>query len=403
MNRVRWTALGLAICLAGLVALGSPHSASASAENSSLYGYQDEAEAPEAQEGPLVSVPGVFSLWLNQGFSLQQDGVRLESADVDLPMINATATVDGLRFGLGGGSFGWDNITVQQAAPVENEALTISEMQASIGGQSANYSTDISTRIDVHPGENLQAGATVTLGYDGATGQPSFGLADGSAQVAIGPATVTVDGLNTGDGAFAVDSAQVMLPDAGMGVRLDGYTVADGQANWQALTFYGQEFKLGDVATFSDNLVVVPGPSTGAAASFGATTRFDINAGDAASASGQLVFVVDPATGQPTLTLMDASATLGVAGWNLAVNGVNTGAQGTSVDTVVLTAEPLGIEAQVSGIAVDENGGMTFDQARFLYQPVEQRTVAGFELVIDSTDAGYIVSTTTLVPTAKAQ
>ena len=44
--------------------------------------------------------------------------------------------------------------------------------------------------------------------------------------------------------------------------------------------------------------------------------------------------------------------------------------------------------------------GMTFDQARFLYRPVDQRTVAGFELVVDSTDAGNIVSTTTLVPTA---
>ena len=155
MNRIRWTALSLAIGLAGLLALGSPHAASASPENSRLLGYQDEAVAPAAQEGPLVSVPGVFSLWLNQGFSLQQDGVRLESADVDLPMLNATATVDGLRFGLGGGSFGWDNITVQQAAPVQSDAMTISGMQASIGGQSVNYSSDLSTRIDVHPGENL--------------------------------------------------------------------------------------------------------------------------------------------------------------------------------------------------------------------------------------------------------
>lgn len=403
MNRVRWTALSLAIGLAGLLALGSPHAASASLESSHLYGYQNEAVAPEAQEGPLVSVPGVFSLWLNQGFSMQQDGVRLESAEVDLPMVNATATVDGLRFGLGGGSFGWDNITVQQAAPAQNDALTISGMQASIGGQSTNYSTDISTRIDVHPGENLQAGATVTLSYDGATGQPTLGVADGNAQVALGPATLTVNGLNTGDGAFAVESAQVMMPNAGMGVRLDGYTVADGQASWQGLTWYGQEFKLGDAVTFSDNLVVVPGPNTGASASLGAATRFDINAGDAANAGGQVVFVVDPATGQPSLSLVDASATLGVAGWNIAVNGINTGAQGTSVDTLVLSAQPLGIQAQISGIAVDASSGMTFDQARFLYRPVEQGTVAGFELVIDSTDAGYIVSTTTLVPTAKAQ
>ena len=400
MNRVRWTALGAAIGLAGLMVLGSPFSASASMENSHLYGYQNEAEAPNAQEGPLVSVPGVFSLWLNQGFSMQSDGVRLESADIDLPAINATATVDGLRFGLSGSGFGWDNITVKQAAPVQNEALTISGMQASIGGQSENFTTDISTRIDVHPSENLMAGATVALGYDGATGQPSFAVSDGGAQVAVGPATVAVDGLNMGDGAFAVDAAQVVLPDAGVGVRVDGYTVADGQSNWQAFTMYGQEFKLGDVATFSDNLVVVPGPGSQAAASPGAATRFEINAGEAASANGQVVFRIDPTTGQPALASVNANATLGVAGWNLAFNGMNTGAQGTSVDSIVLTAEPLGIQAQVSGINVDATSGMTFDQARFLYRPVDQRTVAGFELVVDSTDAGYIVSTTTLVPTA---
>ena len=153
-------------------------------------------------------------------------------------------------------------------------------------------------------------------------------------------------------------------------------------------------------------MVVVPGPGTSETASLGATTRFEVNAGDAASASGQLVFLIDPATGQPSLAVLDGNAVLGAGGWTVAANGVNTGAQGTSIDSLVFTAQPLGIQAQVSGVAMDASSGMTFDQARFLYQPgltADQRTVAGFELVIDSTDGGYIVSTTTLVPTAKAQ
>ena len=40
-----------------------------------------------------------------------------------------------------------------------------------------------------------------------------------------------------------------------------------------------------------------------------------------------------------------------------------------------------------------------------LYQPAPAswQAVAGFEMVVDSTDAGYVVTTTTLLPTAKAK
>ncbi|MCB0200716.1 MAG: hypothetical protein H6649_04190 [Caldilineae bacterium] len=403
MDHVRWSTLCLALGLAGLIALGAPQPAAASADQSRHL--QENSEAGQQPESPFVAVPGVFSLRLGQGFNSRDGALNLPGAQIDLPALNATATVEGFTFGLRDQSYGWDTITLQQAKPVENDTLTISDMQASIQGPAANFTTDLETRIDVHPSEDVQAGATLWLSYDGATGQPSLAVADGSAQMVVGPATVAVDGINAGDGAFSVDAAQVVFPDAGMGARIDGYTVADGASNWQSLTWFGQEFKLGDVATFSDNLVVVPGPSTPDAATVGAATRFEINAGDAANASGQLVFVIDPDTGQPTLALLDGSAVLGVPGWNVAVNGLNTGTQGTVVNSVVFTAQPLGVQAQISGVAVDENNGVSFDQARFLYQPeqtAEQR-VAGFELVVDSTDAGYIVSTTTLVPTAQAK
>lgn len=399
MDRRQLAVPCLALLLAGLVVVGAPQQAAAAGQNA--------AEVVQPPDGSLVSVPGIFSLRLGQdGFSLQDNGLRLNNAEIDLPAINATATVSGLQFGLRGGSYGWDNIALKQAKPVENEAMTISDTQANIGGQSTNFTSDISTRIDVHPSDSVQAGAALWLTYDGVTGQPSIAVADGNAQMAVGPATVTVSGLNTGDGTVAVDTAQVVLPDAAMGLRIDGFTNASGQATWQSLSWFGQEFKLGDAVTLSNNVVIVPGPGTSETASLGATTRFEVNAGDAASASGQLVFLIDPATGQPSLAVLDGNAVLGAGGWTVAANGVNTGAQGTSIDSLVFTAQPLGIQAQVSGVAMDASSGMTFDQARFLYQPgltADQRAVAGFELVIDSTDAGYIVSTTTLVPTAKAQ
>ena len=89
----------------------------------------------------------------------------------------------------------------------------------------------------------------------------------------------------------------------------------------------------------------------------------------------------------------------------MAFEGVNAGQKGASVDTMLLTAEPLGVQVQVSGLAVDDSSGLTFDQARLLYQPAPAsgQAVAGFELVVDSTDAGYVVTTTTLLPTAKAK
>ena len=405
MDRNRWTVLCLALFVAGLMVVGSPRSTAAALDDTRLYAYQDDSGTSVPPDQPLLAVPGIFSFSLGQGFSSRDGVLALDSAEVDLPVINATATVNGFTFGLRDQSYGWDSITLNQAAPMGNEAVTISDLQANVGGKTTNYSTDLSTTIDVHPGEALQASATVGLSYDGLTGQASFGVTDGAAQVAVGPATLAVDGLNVANGAVAVDTVQVVAPEAGVGVRLDGFQVVDGQADWQALTWVGQEFKLGDVATISNSMVVVPGPSAPGAAPIGATTRVDINGGDAVQTGGQFVFTYDRVTGQPSLSLLDGSAQFGVAGWTMAFDGVNAGQKGASVDTMLLTAEPLGVQVQVNGLAVDDSSGLTFDQARVLYQPdpASGQAVAGFELVVDSTDAGYVVTTTTLLPTAKAK
>jgi hypothetical protein len=337
---------------------------------------------------------------------MADDGVRLETAEVDLPIANATATVDGFTFNLRDRSYGWDMITLKQAAPVGNEAVTVSNLEANIQGKDARFSTDASTRIDIHPNENVQAGATLGVSYDGLAGQASVSVADGAVQVVAGPATVAVDGVAVQDGTVAVDTAQVVLPEAGVGLRIDGYTLSNGQSDWQSLTWYGQEFKLGDVATLSDALVVIPGPSAASAAPMGAATTFSVQAGDVASADGQVVFTYDRATGEPSLMLRNANAQLGTPAWNVAFAGVNAGQQGATVDSVVVTAAPIGVEAGVDGLTVEPAAGLSFDQAWLLYQPAQptgQEAIAGFKLVVDSTEAGYIVSTTTLVPSNKGQ
>jgi hypothetical protein len=404
MDRVRGTVFCLAVLLAGLVVVLSPMVAAA-APQGAAHNYQGDSGGTDTDERNFISVPGVFSLRLGPGGSTPSGGFSLRNPQIDLPALNATATVEGLTVNVREGSYGWDAVTVMQSKPAGNDSVTISGTQARVQGQALNYSTELSTRVDFHPNASTQAGANITVSYDGVTGQPSFALADGSAELTAGPATVSVEGLNAGDGAFSVDSAQVMLAEADTGVRVDGFTVADGSATWEALAWYGREFNLGDAVTLSDNLVVIPGPGSENAGAGGATTTFAIKAGDLAQIDGQLILARDPATGQPALVLRNGSAVLGTAAWSLAASGVNVGPQGATVDTVQMTLAPLNLQAQVSGVAVSGDSGMTFDQARVRYLPdpaAGATAIGGFELVIDSTEAGYIVTTTTLVPAATA-
>lgn len=399
MTRMRWTMLCLAAMLAGLAAVYSPSTAAAAPH------FQDRSGGTGAEERNFLSVPGVFSLRLGSGGSTQDGGLRLNSPQIDLPSLNATATVEGLTVNVRDGSYGWDAVTVMQSKPAGNETWTISGMQARVQGPASKFSTELTTRIDLHPNESTQAGATVTVSYDGLTGQPGFALADGNVEMTAGPATVTVEGLNAGDGALAVDAVQVMLPEADTGVRVDGFTLADGNASWEALAWYGSEFNLGNAVTLSDNLVVVPGAGARNAGAGGATTTFTIDAGELAQTSGQLIYAQDPATGQPALVLRNGNALLGAAGWNMAVSGVNTGPGGATVDTIQMTMAPLNLQAQVTGVSMASGSGMTFDQARVRYLPqatAANRAIAGFELVVDNSEAGYIVTTTTLVPAATA-
>jgi hypothetical protein len=399
MTRMRWTMLCLAAMLAGLAAVFSPSTAAAAPY------FQDRSGGTGAEERNFLSVPGVFSLRLGSGGSTQDGGLRLNSPQIDLPSLNATATVEGLTVNVRDGSYGWDAVTVMQSKPAGNETWTISGMQARVQGPASKFSTELTTRIDLHPNASTQAGATVTVSYDGLTSQASFALADGGAQLAAGPAEVTVEGVNAGDGALTVDALQVMLPQADTGVRMDGFSLAGGNASWEALAWYGREFKLGDVVTLSDNLVVVPGTAASNARAGGATTTFAINAGDLAQTSGQLIYAQNPATGQPALALRNGNAMLGAAGWNMAVSGVNADPGGATVDMIQMTMAPLNLQAQVTGVELASGSGMTFDQARVRYLPqatAANRSIAGFELVVDSSEAGYLVTTTTLVPAATA-
>ena len=95
MDRMRWTVFCLAILLAGLAAGLSPAVVSA-APSDAARSYQSGADGTDVNERNFLSVPGVFSLRLGSGGSTQSGALRLNSPQVDLPALNATATVEGL-------------------------------------------------------------------------------------------------------------------------------------------------------------------------------------------------------------------------------------------------------------------------------------------------------------------
>ncbi|MCP4166200.1 MAG: hypothetical protein GY759_09945 [Chloroflexi bacterium] len=405
MNRIHCVGLCLALFLAGMLMLVAPGMAKAAPNLALPNGYQDNTGEPKPEDRNLISVPGIFKLLLGQSSSPFDGTLRLDGAQVELPRVNATVSIDGLAFSPANRSFGWDAVNLIQSQPFSNETVTVSDTRATVQGSETNFSTEVSARVDVHPDEANQASATMALHYDGMSGQSSLAVADGNARVTAGPATVMVDGVNAGDGGLTVDTAQVVIPEAETGFRVGGFTVVDGNASWETLDWYGREFNLGNVVTLSDNLVVIPGPGSENAEAGGATTTIEVNAGDLAEASGQLIFTYDQAAGQPVVALRNGSAALGVADSYLAVNGINVSPDGATVDSVQMSFAPLSLQTQVTGVAIDDSSGLTFDQAMVRYRPDTaegNRPFTGFDLVIDSSEDGYVVTTTTIFPVARA-
>ncbi len=181
MIRFHWVAFCFALLLAGLLLAAVPGMAAAAPNDAPRAGYQGDSGAADPDERNFISVPGLFSLRLGSGGSAQNGGLRLQNPQIDLPALNATASVEGLTVNVRDGSYGWDAVTVMQSKPAGNDTLTISGTQARVQGPAFNYSTELATRIDFHPNASTQAGATLMIGYDGLTGQSSLAVADGNA------------------------------------------------------------------------------------------------------------------------------------------------------------------------------------------------------------------------------
>jgi hypothetical protein len=345
-------------------------------------------------QGPVLpgfGIPGAFMLSF---------GKDLSEAQVDLPAMNAVATVNGLSFSP---SPRWDSVVLKQKQPFISQGASITEAQATIAGPSKGYSSAGSAQVVLNPSPALNASGKVGFVYDGMNKRTGFAIQNGALNLALQPANVSMTGINTAQNALSIDSAKVAIPAAGVTVALSGYQVKDGKADWKGLTV-AQDPKsslaLGNVGKLSNVQVAVAGPNAGNASVVSSDFAFDV--GKVVQADGTVYIVNNPATKQSGVAFSDANVALQVPGFGVAASGITSVKGGVMIDQVTLTAQPLNLQAEVTGVAVGGPSGFTFDEAKLIYGQGAAKP-GGFEMTVTKSPQGYLLTTQSMMPAATAK
>lgn len=381
------------VVLALVIALPSPAAAST--------GSRAATEAAAAFQGPVaptLAVPGVFSLNLNQGFSSTPEGITLESADVAIPAVNAVASVDGLSLDKSFRLKDWDAITVTQDQPRETDTYSISNATLSLGGPSSGYSTVASAHLNLHGSDKVKVNGTLGVAYDGLGRTFGVGVRDADVALQAGPLEVTFTGANSQLGGMTIDNVSASVAETGGTVAVSGFQSGPAGVDWDALDVSTGPLAIGNALVVSPVQVHVGGSTTGYATT--AVVGLALNAGDVAQVHGDVVAAFDPATRTTQFAVQNAGAQVAVRGFSLGFDGMRLGPAGTSVDNVKLQAGQVGLTAEINGLTVDPDGQAAFDTATIQYQPqgTAAGTGGGFVMQINRTDAGYVMTTTSLLP-----
>jgi hypothetical protein len=326
-------------------------------------------------------------------------GRDLSEAQVDLPALNAVATVNGLSFSP---SPSWDSLVLKQKQPFISQGASITEGQATIAGPSKGFSSAGTAQVVLNPSPAVKASGKVGFVYDGMNKRTGFAIQNGALNLALQPANVSMTGINTGANAMSIDSAKVEIPSAGVALAMTGYQVKDGKADWRNLTV-AQDPKnslaLGNVGKLSNMQVTVASPSSGYAVV--ASSNFAFDFGKVVQADGKVYIVNQPATKQSGVAFSDANVALNVPGFNVAANGITSVKGGVMIDEVTLTAQPLNMQAEVTGVVVGGTAGFTFEEAKLTYGQCVQQ--GGFEMTVTKSPQGYLVTTQTMIPASAAK
>ena len=386
MKRVRWQ-LCVGLLLLVLLTLALPGAAAAAP----VQGRLNDSDIVQGPVQPGFGIPGAFMLSF---------GKDLSEAQVDLPALNAVATVNGLSFSP---SPSWDSLVLKQKQPFISQGASITEGQATIAGPSKGYSSAGTAQVVLNPSPALKASGKVGFVYDGMNKRTGFAIQNGALNLALQPANISVSGINTAANAVSIDSAKVEIPAAGVGVALSGYQMKDGKADWKAL-MVAQDPKnslaLGNVGKLSNVQVTVAGPSAGNATV--ASANFAFGSGKAFQADGKVYIVNQPATKQSGVAFSDTNIALQVPGFGVAANGITSVKGGVMIDQVTLTAQPLNLQAEVTGVVVGGTSGFTFDEAKLTYGQGATKP-GGFEMTVTKSPQGYLLTTQSMIPASAAK
>jgi hypothetical protein len=233
---------------------------------------------------------------------------------------------------------------------------------------------------------------TVGLRFDGLARTMGVGVRDGNATINSGPVSVALSGVNTGQGTFAADTAQIAT-EAGGSITVSGLSTGPAGVSWDAIDLNMRPMTIGNVLTISPTQLRVGG--TDQAYSTAATVGLALNLGETTAVQGDLVMVRDGVTQQTQFALQNGVATVAIPGFSVGVEGIDT-TQGMAFDTIQINVERAGLTAEMTNVVVGPTTGFTFDAATITMQPQEGQ--GGFQMMLTKTDNGYLMQTTSLIP-----
>jgi len=386
MKQTRWH-LCLTVFALALLALALPGVAAAAPASNASFSPLAGSIIVDSPTQPTFAVPGIFSLKFGQNAG---------DAEIDIPAINTVGAVTGLTIGR---DVSWESLSLSQKQPFVATGVAIADARLNVMGASKGYSTDAMAQIKLDPSPAFQTSGKFGFRYDGMKQSGGFSLQNVALKIAADPVHVTLDAVNTGDAAISVGALKVEIPAANASMLVDGYQVSNGRADWKAISVANAPntaIQFGNVASVSQMQISVAGPNAGYK-TFG-TAHVKVNA-EQARVDGQLYVINDPATRQAGVALSKGNMAFQVPGWNVQMEGINSVKGGVKVDTISLAAEPLSLTAEMTGVVVSDTAGFSFDQAKMAYAP-NGSPANGFAMTVTRNNAGYVVTTTTVLPVA---
>jgi hypothetical protein len=386
MKQIRWHLCLTALALA-LLALALPGVAAAAPTSNASFSPLAGSIIVDSPTQPTFAVPGIFSLTFGQ---------KAGDAEIDIPAINTVGTVTGLTFSP---DVSWESLSLSQKQPYAATGVAIADARLNMMGATKGYSTDAMVQLKLDPSPAFQTSGKFGFRYDGMKRSGGFSLENVALKIAADPVHVTLDAVNTGDAAISFGAMKVEVPAANASMMVDGYKVSNGRADWKAISVGNAPntaIQFGNIASISQMQLSVAGPSAGYA-TFG-TVRVKVNA-EQAKVDGQFYVINDPVTRQAGVALSKGNMAFQVPGWNFQMEGINSVKGGVKVDTISLAAEPLSLTAEMTGVVVSDTAGFYFDQAKMAYAP-NGSPANGFAMTVTRNNAGYVVTTTTVLPVA---